>query len=143
MTTKRLETLAAKAKDLIEKAETGRVEAYVEAGNELIKAKVAVRKAKLKWGEWLAEHSIPQRTATRAMQYAKDPDRYREERVKDALTKREKRKQSGQTSGQKRALLKIAQEATDSEIEALLHLMATSRKLRRLIPEEYRLSRAA
>ena len=93
------------------------------------------------WGEWLEEHDIPQRTATRAMQYARNPDKYREERVKNALTKSEKAKQNGQSSGQKRGLLKVVQEATESEVEALFGLMSTTRSLKRLfnmLPAPYR-----
>ena len=141
MTTKQLEKLAAKVKDLIERAESGRVDDYVKAGSELIAAKAAVRKAGRKWGEWLEGHDIPQRTATRAMQYAGNPDKYRDERVKDALAKREKAKQNGQSSGQKRALLKVVHDATDPEIEVLFGLMSTTGSLKRLfdmLPAPYR-----
>lgn len=129
---KQLAKLATTAKALIEKAESGCVDAYVKAGNKLIEAKSAVRKAGKKWGEWLEENGIPQRTASRAMKYAKDPDTYRKERVKDALTKREQRKQNGQMSGQKRTMLKIIQAATDSEIESICRLVFTDGSLVRL-----------
>ena len=137
----KLQETAAKVKALIEKAETGRVDAYVKAGKELNAAKIAVKKTGQKWGEWLEEQGIPQRTATRAMQYARNPEKYTEERVQDALSKREKRKENGQMSGQKRALLKALHEATDSEIEALYELMIRNESLKRLrdmIPAEYR-----
>lgn len=147
MTPAKLSKIATKAKDLIKEAEAGRVEKYVAAGEVLLEAKAGVRKAKLKWGEWLVSNGIPQRTASRAMRYAKDPEKYRQDRMKDALEQRLKRIKIGQTSGQKRALLKVLQAATDSEIDALYRLMEGDRTLKKLIPEKYkgvsRINRAA
>jgi hypothetical protein len=122
-----LKALAKEARDCITKAETGRVDAYIEAGEKLNAAKAEVRKIKkLNWGDWLKENSIPQRTATRAMQYAKDPKKYRAERVKDALEKKKARKKNGQMSDQKKKFLSLVMKAKDDEISALYRLVAYS-----------------
>ena len=133
LTERQLDKLAIKIKDYIIQGETGRCVAYIAAGEELAKAKVAVRKNKGKWIEWLAEQDIPRRTASRAMRYAKKPDKYKEDRIKDALAKKEKRQvENGPAVGPKQILLKAIRGATDAEVETICDLIARSNSLTRL-----------
>ena len=132
-TEKRLNKLAKSAKGFIAKAEGGCVDAYVKAGDELTTAKAIIRKDRTrKWGAWLEENGIPQRTASRAMRYCREPEKHRQDRIKDAFAKREKRKQKSQPSGRKGALLKALKEGTDAEIDTLYTLIFQTESLFRL-----------
>ena len=127
-----LKTTATKIRGLIEKAETGHVSAYTEIGKELCAARPVVKETGQKWLVWLEERDIPRRTASRAIRYFEKPDTYREDRIKDALAKRDVRKQAGQPSGPKKVLLKAIKGATDSEVEIIRGLITADRSLVRL-----------
>ena len=128
----KLGKLAESAKAQIKEAENGLVNAYFEAGNKLIAAKKENKKTGRSWLEWLESKNIAARTASRAMSYARNPEKYREDRIKDVQWKAKESAKIGQNSGRKLAILRGIRKADDSDIDILDCLIAENSLLARL-----------
>jgi hypothetical protein len=128
----RLSKLAESAKAQIKEAENGLVNAYIEAGNELIAAKKENKKTGRSWLDWLESENIAARTASRAMSYARNPEKYREDRIKDVQWKAKETAKIGQNSGRKLAILRGIRKADDFDIDILHCLIAENSLLARL-----------
>ncbi len=124
-----LPKMATKAKTCINRGERGVVDAYVDAGKILNTAKLDVKRTGQLWGTWLEEQGIPARTASRAMKFFREPESYREDRAKEALAMREKRKEIGPTLGRNRLLMNIIKDATAEEVDDIIELIEGSDRL--------------